>query len=86
MGDCRERMELYLRGGAYSLVGIEERSNGFCWARLEHVGGPRVNGHDTVWFELVDDDDRDFALDRYLMDQFAPPTPRSFGPSLNTLF
>lgn len=71
MGDCRQRMERYLTGGGYSLVCIEERSHGFCWARIEHVAGTRINEHEVVWFELQDDDDRDYALKHFLTD---PPT------------
>jgi hypothetical protein len=63
-------MESYLQYGAYSLVGIEERARGYSWARLQHVSGESINGHEALWVELRDDEDREFALRRYLNEQF----------------
>lgn len=75
MSDSKLRMEHYLQQGAYSLVGIEERARGFSWARLQHVSGATIEGHEALWVELRDEEDREFALRRYLSEQFGF-TPR----------
>jgi hypothetical protein len=80
-------MEQYLQQGAYSLVGIEERARGRSWARLQHVSGDAIEGHETLWLELADQEDREFALRRYLNEQFgfAPKVLFNPDPGLDRL-
>jgi hypothetical protein len=72
-------MEHYLSAGSYSVVRIEEQALGVAWARLEHSSGDPIDGHETVWVQLQDQEDRDFALRRYLQEQFAGRPKPAFG-------